>query len=263
MNKKVTGLTLPKLAVATILATFAAQSVYAEDLLIKLASPMSAKLATQNLMSSGLKSEVIAGDWIRVQGNVKQSQFRSVMESSAVEYIQKNYKIHLLNNPSLEKAKKQFLARGGDLNALKGSTPTPQDNPAIPAPPAATTGADPLYNNQWGMIDIGVQNAWKLNAGKPIVVAVIDTGVDYTHEDLAANMWRNEKEIPDNGIDDDKNGYIDDIVGWDMVSNDNKPYDLASTNVGDLFNGKNPGHGTHCAGNVGAVANNGDRKSVV
>ena len=257
MNKKVTGLTLPKLAVATILATFAAQSVYAEDLLIKLASPMSAKLATQNLMSSGLKSEVIAGDWIRVQGNVKQSQFRSVMESSAVEYIQKNYKIHLLNNPSLEKAKKQFLARGGDLNALKGSTPTPQDNPAIPAPPAATTGADPLYNNQWGMIDIGVQNAWKLNAGKPIVVAVIDTGVDYTHEDLAANMWRNEKEIPDNGIDDDKNGYIDDIVGWDMVSNDNKPYDLASTNVGDLFNGKNPGHGTHCAGNVGAVANNG------
>lgn len=255
MNKKVTGITFIQLAVATIVTASFTQTAFAEDLLVKLATPMSAKQATINLQSNGLKSEVIADNWIRVQGNVKQSQFRSVLESSAVVYVQKNYKIHMLNNPSLEKARQQFLAKGGDLKALQAANP--KDNPDIPDAPAVTTGADPLYKNQWGMIDIGVQNAWKVNVGKPIVVAVIDTGVDYTHEDLLPNLWRNTKEIPNNGIDDDNNGYIDDIVGWDMVSDDNKPYDLASTNIGDLFSGKNPGHGTHCAGNVAAAANNG------
>ena len=107
------------------------------------------------------------------------------------------------------------------------------------------------------MVDNGVQNAWKINPGQKIIVAVIDTGVDYTHEDLLPNMWRNEKEIPNNGIDDDGNGYIDDIVGWDFLSNDNKPYDLASSDLGDLLRGGNPGHGTHCAGNVAARGNNG------
>lgn len=254
---KFTGKTLSKFAAAAILTALTAQSANAEDLLIKLASPMSAKLASQNLLATGLKSEVVIDNWIRVQGNVKQSQFRSIMESSAVEYVQPNYKIHLMKNPSLQKAIQKFVANGGDLNAIKSSGTTPPDNPPIPAKPVETTGADPLFKNQWGMIDIGVQNAWKVNPGKPIIVAVIDTGVDYTHEDLVGNMWRNEKEIPDNGIDDDNNGYIDDIVGWDFSSNDNKPYDLGSTDIGDLFNGKNPGHGTHCAGNVAAVANNG------
>jgi serine protease len=75
-------------------------------------------------------------------------------------------------------------------------------------------------------------------------VAVIDTGIDYTHPDLADNIWVNEDEIPGNRIDDDKNGYVDDVHGYDFVNNDGDPMD-------DHF------HGTHVAGTIGAVGNNG------
>jgi subtilisin family serine protease len=108
------------------------------------------------------------------------------------------------------------------------------------------------------MNQMGVKTAWGFSKGVPeVVVAVIDTGVDYTHEDLVDNMWRNPKEIVGNGVDDDRNGYVDDIVGWDFVSNDNKPYDLTATLMDMLMNGGNPGHGTHCAGNVAARGDNG------
>ena len=171
-------------------------------------------------------------------------------------HVQKNYKIALRENPSLTKALTDYLKR----NPKKGNTPfaTMPDNPAIPNAPTQTTGADPLFSKQWGMKDIGTEAAWKFNPGSNnIIVAVIDTGVDYTHEDLLPNLWRNTKEIPNNGIDDDHNGYIDDVIGWDFLSKDNKPYDLAATNVNDLLNGGNPGHGTHCAGNVAARGQNG------
>ncbi|MBF0207951.1 MAG: S8 family serine peptidase, partial [Oligoflexia bacterium] len=155
-----------------------------------------------------------------------------------------------------------------ELLALRSPQEIINDNPPIPAPEnPGGSGSDPQFNRQWGMQDIGVKAAWNITKGRPeIVVAVIDTGVDYTHEDLRANIWHNSGEMgrdaqgrdkSTNGIDDDQNGFIDDVIGWDFVQNDNRPFDL-TTSVWDMLKGGgNPGHGTHCSGNVAAVADNG------
>lgn len=104
---------------------------------------------------------------------------------------------------------------------------------------------DPSLKNQWAIngttaADINAIDAWDVTHGDTsIVVGVIDSGIDYLHEDLKANIWTNPNEIPGNGIDDDINGYIDDIHGWDFVNKDNDPMDDNS-------------HGTHVAGIIGA-----------
>lgn len=97
--------------------------------------------------------------------------------------------------------------------------------------------------------DINVTPVWNsLTCGDPaIVVAVVDEGVKYTHPDLKDNMWVNTKEIPGNGIDDDNNGYVDDVYGYNFVTNGAIEW---------TANG-NSGHGTHCAGTIAAVNNNG------
>lgn len=104
---------------------------------------------------------------------------------------------------------------------------------------------DPSYGSLWAMPKMSAPAAWDIATGSSsITVAVIDTGVDYNHPDLAANIWTNPGEIPNNGIDDDGNGYIDDVRGWDFANRDNNPMD-------------DNGHGTHCAGTIGAIGNNG------
>ncbi len=95
--------------------------------------------------------------------------------------------------------------------------------------------------------DARVYDAWQLCTGNPdVIVAVIDQGVKYDHEDLAANMWKNPGEIPGNGIDDDENGYIDDIYGYNFIDNS-----------GDITFSEEDSHGTHVAGTIAAVNNNG------
>src|SRR5512137_2937187 len=106
------------------------------------------------------------------------------------------------------------------------------------------TPNDTSYPSLWGLPRISAPAAWDVatNCG-PVVVAVIDSGVDYDHPDLAANIWVNSDEIAGNGIDDDVNGKIDDTRGWDFVFEDNDPMDV-------------DGHGTHVAGTIGAVGDN-------
>lgn len=115
---------------------------------------------------------------------------------------------------------------------------------------------EPQYNSLWGLnntgqtggtidADIDALEAWSVTTGSSsVVVAVIDTGVDYAHADLSANMWYNSGEIPWNGIDDDGNGFVDDVHGYDFINNDGDPTD-------------DHGHGTHVAGTIAAVGGNG------
>lgn len=122
---------------------------------------------------------------------------------------------------------------------------------------------DPRFGEQYGMkntgqtagkpdADIDAPEAWNKQTGSTnIIVAVLDTGVDYNNPDLAANIWTNPGEIPGNGIDDDGNGYVDDVHGYNFVDNNGNPMDLQMKP--GLYNG----HGTHCAGILGAVGNNG------
>ncbi len=120
------------------------------------------------------------------------------------------------------------------------------DDPIFGIPDATT---DPLYDDQWHHTNTKTPNAWLYldeqgvypGGDHSVVVAVLDSGVDYTHEDLAANMWVNADEIPDNGVDDDDNGFVDDIHGATVVSN-------PSLHHGDPMDVH--GHGTHCAGIV-------------
>ena len=111
---------------------------------------------------------------------------------------------------------------------------------------------DPQYSGQWNLHPdkLNCEPAWDIAQGEGVVVAVLDTGITYTHEDLAANMWINPGEIPGNGLDDDGNGYIDDVYGYDFTAMDNDPSDDWQVSHGSF------GHGTSCAGVIAAVGNN-------
>ena len=109
---------------------------------------------------------------------------------------------------------------------------------------AGTTSNQPEY-----LCDAGVAKAWEISTGNGATVAVIDTGIDIAHEDLAENIWVNTGEIPNNGIDDDGNGKVDDVNGWNFSDNNNVVCDISSM--------ENENHGTHIAGIIAAVKDNG------
>lgn len=262
-----------------IAAALFSGSVYAGtadpgDYLVKLAPGSSSKIfSLKAAMPVGTKiADLGVEGWAHVRVPAQAvSSFgaHSLKSLPFVIKVQPNYKIKLLENPALSNEAvraaiaERILAGGGFPG---GEEPAP-DNPEIPTNGSGGSGSDPLFNKQWGMNQMGVQTAWGMTKGNPeVVVAVIDTGVDYTHEDLVDNIWRNPGESGTdaqgrskaaNGIDDDGNGYVDDIVGWDFVSKDNKPYDLTASMMDMLLSGGNPGHGTHCAGNVAARSDNG------
>ena len=127
-----------------------------------------------------------------------------------------------------------------------------------------TTPNDTHYDDLWGMEMINAPAAWDISTGSHnVTVALLDTGIDFTHPDLVDNIWQNLGEDADgdgevlvylngqwqfdpgdiDGIDNDNNGYPDDFIGWNFYHNDNNPYDEHS-------------HGTHCAGTIAGVGNN-------
>lgn len=113
---------------------------------------------------------------------------------------------------------------------------------------AATAPDDPLSGEQWAISPgsiLNLQSAWTMSQGTGVVVAVVDSGVRMDHPDLAPNIWTNFNEIPDNGVDDDANGYVDDVHGIDLTTagSRNQPTD-------------ENGHGTHVAGIIAAADNN-------
>lgn len=202
-----------------------ASPVFASDLIIKLKgnSPslgalhtaLGARVASPSKLLPRLRAVTLpAGADIKAAAD-------AYRRSGAVEYVEPNFKVHAF-----------------------------EDRAETLAP--STSRQDELFGQQWGLantgqnggtvgVDIAALKAWSLFRGsKKVVVAVIDTGVDYTHPDLVSNTWINPGEIAGDGIDNDGNGYVDDVHGWDFANRDNDPKD-------DHF------HGTHCAGVIGAA----------
>jgi len=142
----------------------------------------------------------------------------------------------------------------GRINALKLSGLFDYVEPAYIVRPTLTpTDAAFVDGTLWGLrnlgtpgADISATNAWDLTTGSTnVVVAVIDTGIRYTHRDLTNQMWVNPGEIANNGIDDDNNGYVDDVHGINAINDSGDPMDVDD-------------HGTHVAGTIGAEANDGN-----
>lgn len=141
--------------------------------------------------------------------------------------------VRLPQGMTVDEATKRYRAMRGNIGA--------EPNYIVHADKSPN---DTRFGELWGMTQIEAPAAWdSITGSSEIVVAVIDTGVEYTHEDLANNVWRNPGEVPLNGIDDDGNGYVDDVVGIDAVNDDSDPMDDHE-------------HGTHAAGTIGAVGNN-------
>jgi len=145
-----------------------------------------------------------------------------------------------------------FCPQAAATEAAESGAPAWVDAGIVPA----AVPDDPSFPIAWGLLnngqfsgspgnDIRAPEAWEITTGsRDVVVAVIDSGIDLTHPDLAANLWVNPGEIAGDGLDNDANGYVDDIHGWDFVDGDAVPQDGF-------------GHGTHVAGIIGAVGGNG------
>ncbi len=188
-----------------------AKNYVPDELLVKFADSSDFERSADILTRSGVavKQKFASLGWqlVRIRaGESRQQVEKRLRAMPAIEAVQPNYYYHLLATPN---------------------------DPRFPE------------SGMWGLTKISAPAAWDVFTGSPaVVVANIDTGMRYTHEDLAANAWTNSGEINGNGVDDDGNGFVDDYYGYDFRYNDPDPADQH-------------GHGTHTAGTIGAAGNNG------
>jgi len=123
-------------------------------------------------------------------------------------------------------------------------------------PCAEVVPNDPRFDEQWDMERIRMPEAWSVEKGsEDVVIAIVDTGVNYEHEDIKNKIWRNPGEVPGNGIDDDGNGFVDDYIGWDFTDAPTMPGrgDYTEWDNDPMDEG---GHGSHVAGIAGAQPDN-------
>jgi subtilisin family serine protease len=161
-------------------------------------------------------SQISGASFLLSGASVNNAKLQKLKRRGLVSRVEPNYRVNAFAEPN------DFLYRLGFLWGIKN------------------TG---VLGGVSG-VDIDALAAWEISVGNPdLVVAVVDTGVYLNHPDLVSNIWRNPGEIANNGIDDDKNGFVDDVNGWDIVDNDSNPND-------EMF------HGTHCAGIIAASLDN-------
>lgn len=159
------------------------------------------------------------------------------------------------------------LAAREDIGAIVLSKPIVR-NPDLPGirNPAQGGGRTPPPSKgiAWGVQKIGAPTVWASgNHGEDIIVDVIDTGVDYGHTDLSSRVWINQAEQGGTpGVDDDGNGYVDDVRGWDFADHDNDPMDAGTTDPWAILTGATPPHGTHVAGTVAGTGAGGEQVGV-
>lgn len=157
------------------------------------------------------------------------------------------YQWALANDGRLRRTEKRLNIK--TLEAIYSTWEAAGDD-SIGLPPLGPSDYDSIATDAVAGMDINIQEAWELYQNtenkRPMVVAVIDTGIDISHPDLKDSIWINEDEIPGDGIDNDGNGYIDDVNGWNFISNNNQ-----------LYLGEEDTHGTHAAGTIAAARDNG------
>jgi len=156
------------------------------------------------------------------------------LQSSAASKLARIYRLHLPPDVDVETG----------LMAARANPAIEYAEPDYLARPAAVPN-DSLYSDQWGLEKIGAESGWDVTTGViSVTIAILDSGIDLSHEDLSGQLWTNPGETAGNGVDDDGNGLVDDVHGWNFL-----------TNSGDLTDEN--GHGTQVAGVAAAASNNG------
>jgi subtilisin family serine protease len=179
---------------------------------------------------------------VKLQDGKTEADLKSMLSGYGVSILRAlslpGHYIVALKAPTLDAVPEALSVFGGESNVLAYVEPDYVSR--VNAAPN-----DTRWSELWGMVKINATGAWDVITGSTnVIVAVIDTGVSLAHPDLSSNIWKNVTELNGvAGVDDDGNGYVDDVNGWDFAGDDNNPDDSDK-------------HGTHCAGTIGAVGNN-------